>query len=150
MSAKELSKFDPLLSRSFFDFPTSFDWFDDFVPQRFLHRSLEPKAIKLEEFVKDGKLVIRAELPGVDPDKDIDISIHDGFLTIKGERHQEMKDEHRSEFIYGSFTRTISLPKDVDYKKITADYDNGILEVTLDMPKAVSEVKKVLVNKKSK
>jgi len=79
-------------------------------------------------------LVVKAELPGIDP-KDIDISLSDGHLTIRGEKRQEKEekeeDYHFIERSYGSFTRSIQLPKQVKHDKINASYKNGILKVVL-------------------
>ena len=89
--------------------------------------------LRLEQFEDDGDLVIRAELPGVDPEEDVDISVHDGVLTISAERREETEDKgertYRSEFRYGSFVRSVSLPRGVEADDITAEYDDGILEV---------------------
>ena len=88
-------------------------------------------------------LVIKAELPGMDP-KDIDISMNNGFLTIIGEKkhEREEKDEnyHLVERSYGSFTRSVRLPKEVQSDKITASFKNGVLRVTL--PKSEEAKKK--------
>ena len=88
-------------------------------------------------------LVIKAELPGMDP-KDIDISMNNGFLTIKGEKkhEREEKDEnyHLVERSYGSFTRSVRLPREVQSDKITASFKNGVLRVTL--PKSEEAKKK--------
>ncbi len=89
--------------------------------------------MRLEEFSDDGHLVIRAELPGVDPDKDVQITIDNGLLTISGERRSETKSDekgrHFTEMQYGSFTRTIPLPDGASDKDVTASYRDGILEV---------------------
>lgn len=88
-------------------------------------------------------LVIRAELPGLDS-KDIDISMNNGFLTIKGEKknEKEEKDEnyHLIERSYGSFIRSIRLPREVQSDKITASFKNGVLKITL--PKSEEAKKK--------
>jgi HSP20 family protein len=88
-------------------------------------------------------LVIKAELPGMDA-KDIDISLNNGFLTIKGEKkhEKEEKDEnyHLIERSYGSFTRSVRLPREVQSDKITASFKNGVLRVTL--PKSEESKKK--------
>jgi HSP20 family protein len=88
-------------------------------------------------------LVVKAELPVLDP-KDIDISLSDCVLTIKGEKKQgkEEKEEnyHLIERSYGSFTRSVRLPGDVQSDKITASYKNGVLKVTL--PKSEEAKKK--------
>ncbi len=79
-------------------------------------------------------LVVKAEIPGMDP-KDIQISLQEQLLTIKGEKKQEKeeKDEHyhRVERSYGGFTRTVRLPVAVDAEKVTASFKNGLLTVKL-------------------
>jgi HSP20 family protein len=79
-------------------------------------------------------LIVKAELPGMDP-KDIDISLSDGTLIIKGERKQEKeekeKDYHLIERSYGTFARMVRLPKEVKRDKISASYKDGILKVIL-------------------
>jgi HSP20 family protein len=91
----------------------------------------------VEMYERDDKFVVRTELPGVKIDE-IDISISGDVLTIKGERRvtQEVKEEeyHRAELAYGSFSRSITMPAEVDAKGIEATYEDGILEV--NVPKA--------------
>ncbi|QDG67335.1 Hsp20/alpha crystallin family protein [Pseudarthrobacter sp. NIBRBAC000502772] len=83
-------------------------------------------------------MVVRAEIPGVDPDKDVEITMADGFLHIHAERRE--KEEHkdngnfRSEFRYGSFSRNIPLPDGVKEADIKASYTNGVLEVRAPLP----------------
>jgi len=81
-------------------------------------------------------LVLKAELPGVDP-KEVEIRVEDNTLYLKGERkfEKEVKEEnyHRVERSYGTFTRTFSLPNTIDSDKVQAEYKDGVL--TLTMPK---------------
>jgi len=92
---------------------------------------------------KDNELVVKCEVPGMDP-KDINISLSDGVLTIRGEKKQEREekeaDYHLVERSYGSFSRSIQLPKQVQSEKISASYKNGILKITL--PKSEEAKKK--------
>ena len=88
--------------------------------------------IRLEDEMADGHYVLRAELPGIDPAKDIDITVHRGQLTIKAERSEKKETKGRSEFSYGSFTRTVTLPAGANEDDIKASYDKGIL--TVDWP----------------
>jgi hypothetical protein len=74
-----------------------------------------------------------AELPGIDPDKEVDVSVSDGILTIRAERKEEQVDKTHSEFRYGVFSRRIVLPADADDEHIQASYDQGILEVVVDL-----------------
>ncbi|MCP8999416.1 Hsp20/alpha crystallin family protein [Pseudarthrobacter sp. RMG13] len=97
-----------------------------------------PAPIRVEEFVDGKTLVVRAEMPGVDPDKDVEVTMDDGFLRIRAERQE--KEEHkdngryRSEFRYGSFSRNIPLPDGVKEEDIKASYTNGVLEVRAPLP----------------
>jgi HSP20 family protein len=88
----------------------------------------------MEAYTKDGHLVLRAELPGVDPE-DLDIALTEGRLTIRGEKKQErVSDEgelHFREIAHGRFERSFELPGDVDPQEIKASHADGILEVTV-------------------
>lgn len=85
-------------------------------------------------FEHDGNIVLKAEVPGVDP-KDVDIRVENNVLTLHGERKydNEVKREsyHRVERAYGSFSRSFTLPSVVDTDKIKAEYKDGVLRVTL-------------------
>ena len=104
--------------------------------------------IKVEQKVEDGKMEIRAEMPGIDPDKDVDVSIVDDMLTIRAERHEEEKGEREgtrfSEFRYGSFMRSLAVPKGTSVKDVKASYKDGILTITVPTP---PEPKKVEATK---
>jgi HSP20 family protein len=89
--------------------------------------------MRLEDFVKDGNFIIRAELPGLDPGKDLDVTVEDGILTIRAERREEEVGKHHSEFRYGTFTRGVTLPASADKDHIDAVYGHGILEVTVPL-----------------
>ncbi len=97
----------------------------------------------------NGNLVLTAEIPGVDED-DIEVKLEDSTLTIKGERkyENEVKEEnyHRVERSYGSFSRSFSLPQNIDQDKIKAESENGILKITMPK-KAELKPKKVKVLK---
>jgi HSP20 family protein len=94
----------------------------------------------VESFVKNGTLVVRADVPGLDP-KDIEISVLHDVLTIKGERKAEKeikeKDYLRREVSYGSFERRMSLPEGAATDKIQATFKNGVIEVSIPLPKAI-------------
>lgn len=82
------------------------------------------------------ELVLKAELPEVRKE-DIEITVDNNTLTLKGEKRTDetLKDEqcHRVERVYGTFSRTFSLPPTVDSSKVEADYKNGVLTITLQM-----------------
>jgi len=90
----------------------------------------------VDMFEKDGHLVIKAELPGMDK-KDISLDFKDGVLTLSGVRknENEVKEEnfYRREMTYGKFIRSFSLPADSDAEKIKAEFQNGLL--TIEVPK---------------
>jgi HSP20 family protein len=103
------------------------------------------QTIRVEDYVTDDAYVVRAEIPGIDPDKDVEITITGNVLRIHAERHVDQKDAHRSEFRYGSFTRSLTLPEGVDPADVKADYGKGILEITVPLPEPKREVHRVQV-----
>jgi HSP20 family molecular chaperone IbpA len=86
---------------------------------------------RLEETIRDNRFLIRAELPGLDPENDIEVRVDGRILTIRAERHQQDTGPYRSEFRYGSVARAVSLPAKVDPADVTARYDKGVLEVSV-------------------
>jgi HSP20 family molecular chaperone IbpA len=104
------------------------DWLESNAPLNLHGVGLAPY-VRVEDFMEEGAYVVRAEIPGIDPDKDVEVSVENDMLTIRGERREETKDKNRREFHYGSFRRTVSLPKGADAEKITASYTDGVLEV---------------------
>jgi len=104
---------------------------------------------RVEDYLKDNNYVVRAELPGMDPEQDIEITVEDGTLTIHAERREEHQETHRSEFRYGSFTRSVMLPDRADTEHITARYDKGILEVSVPVPEAKAEGRRIDITKSS-
>jgi HSP20 family protein len=147
MATKEIQVKKPTHLRPLMDLPILMDWFDDFVPFSFSLRNEETHPIKIEEFMKDNELTVRAELPGVDPDKDIEVTVGEGNLTIKGERREEHKGAERSDFHYGSFIRSIALPNGTDEKSVHATYKDGILEVKVMLQPVESKMTKVKVDR---
>jgi HSP20 family protein len=97
---------------------------------------------------QDGNIVLKAELPGVDP-KDVEVRVENNTLTLRGERRfdNETKREnyHRVERSYGTFTRSFSLPNVVDTEKIKAEYRDGVLNVTLPT-KEEAKPKQISIN----
>jgi hypothetical protein len=79
-------------------FPDLFDWLEDF-PRPMRRPFTEVQPIRVEDYEEGGRYVMRAELPGIDPDKDVEITVEDGMLTVRGERREETKEKHRSEFL---------------------------------------------------
>jgi HSP20 family protein len=114
-------------------------------------RMFDETQMNVEEFVEGDQLVVRAELPGVDPDKDVDISIDDGSLRIRAERRQEEKTEdrnyRRTEIRYGSFTRTIPLPAQAKEEDVSATYKDGILEVRAPIDQSKTQPSRIPIKK---
>ena len=94
--------------------------------------------LRIEELHEDGMMVVRAELPGIDPEKDVEITVSEGVLHISAKREEltehKGKGNYRSEFRYGMFSRDFVLPTGVDFHTVKATYKDGILEVR--MPRA--------------
>jgi len=94
----------------------------------------------IESFVRDDQIVVRADLPGIDPEQ-VDITVEGKRLTIKGERRDQREDTQDGrvyrEVAYGSFERTLMLPWDVDGEAVQAAYKDGVLEVTIKTPAKV-------------
>ena len=90
----------------------------------------------------EDELRVVAELPGVDPAVDVDITVDDDFLTIKGEKAEEAatKDENRlvTERRYGSFLRRIPIPDGIDAGDVVARYADGVLTITVPLPEEVA------------
>lgn len=118
------------------------DWWRDVVDEA---------GIKVEEFEEDGHLVVRAELPGIDPDTDVEITMSDHTLHLRAERRSETRSDDkkafRSEFRYGSFSRSIRLPAGASADDVAATYDNGILEVRVPIDKAEAEAHKIPISR---
>jgi HSP20 family protein len=92
---------------------------------------------KIDVQHREGQYVVRADLPGLNKE-DVKVEISDDLLTIQGERKHEKKEEREgyrySECSYGSFYRAIPLPEGVDASKATADFQKGVLEITIPAP----------------
>jgi HSP20 family protein len=97
---------------------------------------------------QNGNIVIRAELPGMKPE-DVDITLQDNTLTISGERKADQEEErggyHIRERRYGSFSRSFTLPQGTDGSKISARYEHGVLELTVEGAAAVQEPKRIQI-----
>ena len=115
------------------DLPQLFNGFPTFAGLASLRSFFDGNVIRLEDEHKDGLYEVRAELPGVDPTDDIEVTVHDGRLTIKAERTQAGESNGHSEFSYGTFARTVALPAGADEDDINATYDRGILTVTVPL-----------------
>ena len=110
-------------------FPDLADWLES--PWKGPPPFLTGQVFRLEEAIRDDRYVVRAELPGLDPENDIEVTVDGRILTIRAERRQQDNGPCRSEFRYGSLARAVRLPARVDAADVTARYDKGVLEVSV-------------------
>lgn len=121
------------------------DRFDRIIRDMFTGglRPAERWPMQVEEYVEDGHCVIRLEIPGIDPDKDVDVEVGGGAVHVTARREERTKedrpDAYRSEFRYGSFERYIPLPDGATESDVTATYRDGILEVRLPVAPAAEK-----------
>jgi len=142
MMNKALQVWSPMLSelnRFHWDVDELFDrWFGGRMGNGTGNGAFNPA---LESFVADGKLVVRVDLPGIEP-KDVGVIVTGKTLTIRGKREQRSEDKgsdwFRREFHYGSFERSFELPEAVKPEEITASYRNGVLELTAPMSESAA------------
>jgi HSP20 family protein len=106
------------------------DLFELLEPPYTLHHPLGGQVMRIEERIQNGRYEVRAEMPGIDPDKQAKVTVEKGVLTIRAERPEEEGIGH-SEFRYGSFCRKVALPENADETRIQAGYNNGILEISV-------------------
>jgi HSP20 family protein len=104
---------------------------------------VSPPSVELDVYEEKEEIVAKAEVPGLEKE-DIEVSIADSTLTIKGEKkkEEEVKEEdyYRLELSYGSFVRSVELPREVQTDKVKATFKNGVLEIR--MPKSEEAKKK--------
>lgn len=106
---------------------------------------LGPRLLRVEDTVENDKYVVRAEIPGVDPAKDVQVSVQSGVLTIKAERTEKHEEKGHSEFSYGSFTRSVTLPAGAVENDIDASYAKGILTIAVPLGETPAEARMVEV-----
>ena len=123
--------------------PDLIDWFEE--PFLTLRPYLA-QPIRVEDAITDDHYTVRAELAGIDPEKDIEATVGAGYLTIHAERTDKTEGKHRSEFRYGSFTRSLPLPPTANEDDVTAAYRDGILAISVGLKGEKKEaVKKIHV-----
>src|SRR6202451_3118274 len=126
-------KYSPIVDTD--EFPAGLRLFQDTVNRLFSDQTTtRPWAPSVDIFETDNELVLKADIPGVDQ-KDIDIQLENGTLSLKGERKFERDEKnkgfHRQERSYGSFVRYFTLPDTVDTEHVKAEYKAGVLSITL-------------------
>jgi HSP20 family molecular chaperone IbpA len=119
------------------------DWFETDFPRYPGH------VIRVEDQVTDTEYTFRAELPGLEPDKDIQVFVDSGVLTVQAERREQEHARGRSEFRYGTLRRSVRLPANADAEHITATYDKGLLTVKVPLTEAEPAGRKIPVTVES-
>jgi len=138
-----------------------YDRFDPFREMRRMMEQIERELLPFEGDVEvsplaldissdDKNLIVRTAVPGI-KEEDINISVHDGVLTVSAESHFERDEQkenwHRRELRYGKFSRAVRLPEDVNFEKAEAELENGML--TIKLPKSEpTPVQKIAVKAK--
>jgi HSP20 family protein len=142
---KEVVRTEATASPGLFDRVRRSDWLNA------LEHVLEDTPMRIEERVDGDQFVVRAEMPGIDPEKDVEISVSDGRLRIHAERREQTKTDdggrHHSEFHYGSFYRVVSLPAGATPADVKATYHDGILEVRIPVDHGKADATKVPVTR---
>jgi HSP20 family protein len=128
-----ITKYNPFADTE--EFPTGLRLFQDTINRLMSDQATSrPWAPAVDILETENELVLKADVPGIDQ-KDIDIQIENGTLTLKGERKFERDEKnkgfHRMERSYGAFVRYFTLPDTVDSEHVRAEYSNGVLSVTL-------------------
>ncbi len=117
--------------------------FDEVFERVLGHRAFDRESMRaatpaIESYVDKDTLVVRADLPGIDP-KDVEVSVVGNNLVIRGQRESKKEEKGRDyyhrEISYGSFERSIPLPEGVKADQIKASYKNGVLELSAPLPK---------------
>ncbi|MCX2748818.1 Hsp20/alpha crystallin family protein [Arthrobacter sp. MI7-26] len=105
--------------------------------RRFLQGESDP-SLRVEQYQEADTLVVRVDLPGIDPETDVDISVSDDSLHIHSRREENVdhvaKRGYRSELRYGERSRSIPLPRGVRQDGIVATYEDGVLEIRIQLP----------------
>ncbi|WP_338702702.1 Hsp20/alpha crystallin family protein [Streptomyces sp. Q6] len=117
--------------------PDLFDWIESGLGGFPAHRGVPGlHGIRVEQQLTEDAYTLRAELPGIDVEKDIEITVADDVLTLRAERGDETKDKHHTEFRYGAFVRSLRLPPGALGDEASATYKDGILTVTVPLATA--------------
>lgn len=124
-----------------------FDWLESGSSLATPFSTRDDRFVRVESYREDGTYVVRADLPGVDPDKDIDINVEGDVLTIRGERREENREKGHSEFHYGSFSRSVTMPPGTDADAITATYTDGVLQVRIPVTEPASKQRKIAITR---
>lgn len=113
--------------------------------------ALSETDFRVEEYTENDTRVIEAELPGLDPERDLDVTAERGMLRTRAERRHEEKSEekgqYRSEYRYGSFLRTVPLPAGATVDDVKATYRDGVLEVRVPLDHRAAESERIPISR---
>ena len=130
-----MRRFGEEMDRLFADFDLGRDWLGPVLSGEVARGMWTPQ---VEMIQHDGKLVVRADLPGLTKD-DVKVQLTDDAIIIEGERRGEKEEKregyYRSERSYGKFYRRLPIPEGVEVKNANATFNNGVLEITMQAPK---------------
>ncbi len=152
MTLKGLIRRQPEISDPWIEFPRMWDTLFDDVRNRWpaFRADVSGEFVPRLDIAEDEKgFEVTVELPGMEA-KDVELSLHEGMLTIKGKKETEHAEHHknvfRSERTYGSFQRQVALPMEIDTERINAMFKNGVLTVHLTKtPEALRAARKIAI-----
>ena len=125
--------------------PELSEFFAGITPFASLRPIFERNLMRIEDEVTEDHYELRAEIPGIDPANDVHITVADGQLTVKAERSERADVNSRSEFSYGSFLRTVTLPAEANQEEITANYRRGILTVRVPLAQSPANTREIAI-----
>ena len=125
--------------------PELSEFFAGITPFASLRPIFERNLMRIEDEVTEDHYELRAEIPGIDPANDVHITVADGQLTVKAERSERADVNSRSEFSYGSFLRTVTLPAEANQEEITANYRRGILTVRVSLAQNPANTREIAI-----
>lgn len=124
------------------------EWIAEAFPPALGWRTVQGfQNIRVETYMDGDDYVVRAELPGIDPEEDLQLTMQRGVLTIRAERSEEDTEKNVSEFRYGSFARSIRLPEGAREDNVTATYQDGVLTIRVGLDKPSTEAKKIPITR---
>ncbi|WP_055697794.1 MULTISPECIES: Hsp20/alpha crystallin family protein [Streptomyces] len=125
--------------------PDLFGRFEAGIPG--MHATAGVHGIRIEESLTEGTYTLRAELPGIDPAEDVEITVADGVLTLCAERSDEAVGKHHSEFRYGAFARVVRLPVGARGDEATAGCKDGVLTITVPVSEGTQTTRTIPVRR---